>query len=114
MKNFFKKLKSEKGATGVDVVVAAAMILMTITVVSILYVNTSLQSRNITRTAGATRIATNIAENIQALSYEEFVYSYNGIAVTEEYKGEEYRMIQGSDSNYKFLTQKYLLDIISI
>ena len=106
MKNFFKKLKSEKGATGVDVVVAAAMILMTITVVSILYVNTSLQSRNITRTAGATRIATNIAENIQALSYEEFVYSYNGIAVTEEYKGEEYRMIQGSDSNYKIFDTK--------
>lgn len=106
MKNFLKKLKSEKGATGVDVIMASAMILVTITVVSILYVNTSLQTRNIKRTAGATRIATNVAENIQALSYEDFIYSYNGIALTEEYKGESYRKVEGSSSNYKIFNTK--------
>lgn len=105
MKNLLKKFKSEKGATGADVIISSAMILLTITVVSILYVNTSLQTRNIKRTAGATRIATNIAENIQALSYEDFVYSYDGIAVAEEYKGEIYRKIEGSNSNRIFDTK---------
>lgn len=106
MKIFLKKLKSEKGATGIDVVMAAAMILITITVVSILYVNTSLQSRNIKRTAGATRIATNIAENIQALSYEEFISSYNGIAITDTYNGVDYRKVEGSQSNFKIFDTK--------
>lgn len=99
MKNFFKSLKSEKGVTGIDVVMASAMIMVTITVVSILYVNTSLQTRNIKRTAGATRIATNIAENIQALTYEQFVKAYKGLSEIEMRGDTEYRKIESVDSD---------------
>lgn len=73
MKNFFKKLRSERGATGTDVLISATMIVVTIGIVSMSYVNTSIQSRNITRTSGATRIATNLMENIEAMSYADFV-----------------------------------------
>lgn len=76
MRNFFKRLKSEKGATGTDVLISATMIVVTIGIVSMLYVNTSIQSRNITRTAGATRIATNLIENIDAMSYIDFVNQF--------------------------------------
>jgi hypothetical protein len=77
MEKFLIKLKSQRGATGTDVLIAASMIIMTVVVVSMLYVNTSIGSRNITRTAGATRIATNIMENIQEMSYEEFIVEFN-------------------------------------
>lgn len=73
MKKLLKKLKSQKGATGTDVLIAAAMIVLAVGIVSMLYVNTSIQSKNITRTSGATRIATNLIENIDAMSYEEFL-----------------------------------------
>ena len=47
MRNLLRKLKSERGATGIDVVMASAMIMITIAIVSILYVYTSLQKRNL-------------------------------------------------------------------
>ena len=76
MEKLLKKLKSERGATGTDVLISATLIVLSIVIVSMLYVNTSLESRNITRTAGATRIATNIIENINAISYDEFLTTF--------------------------------------
>ena len=69
-------LKSEKGATGSDIIFAITAIVLSIAVVSMIYVNTTLQSRNVTRTAGATRIATNILENIEKMSYTDFEAEY--------------------------------------
>lgn len=70
-------IRSQKGATGTDIIVAATIIVFTMAIVSMIYVNTTFESRNVTRTAGATRIATNILENIEKLPYEEFVNSFN-------------------------------------
>lgn len=106
MKDFLKKLKSGRGAVGVDVLTSSAMILITVTIVSILYVNISLQTRNIQRTAGATRIATNILENIQSMSYEEFTTLYDGIMVTDIYNGETYHKVEGTETNYKVFGTK--------
>lgn len=80
MEKLLKKLKNERGATGTDVLISATIIVLSIVVVSMLYVNTSLESRNITRTAGATRIATNIMESIRILSYDEFLNSFQSYA----------------------------------
>lgn len=76
-KNFCKKIKSEQGLTGIDIITAITIVVITITVVSMIYVNTTVESRNITRTAGATRIVTNILENIEKLSYDEFLANFN-------------------------------------
>lgn len=70
-------LKAQKGATGIDIVISIATIVLTVAVVSMIYVNTTLQSRNVARTAGATRIATNILENIEKISYEDFISEYD-------------------------------------
>lgn len=78
MKKFLKKLKSQNGVTGADVLIAATMIVLSVGIVSMLYVNTSIQSKNITRTSGATRIATNLIENIDVLSYDEFLTALGG------------------------------------
>lgn len=75
--NFCKKIKSEKGLTGIDVITSATIIVITIVVISMIYLNTTIESRNITRTAGATRIATNILENIEKLSYDDFLNEFN-------------------------------------
>ena len=74
---FWKKLKSQRGANAADIIIAVTIIVLTMTIVSMIYVNTTFESRNITRTAGATRIATNILENIEKLSYSDFVTNYN-------------------------------------
>ncbi len=67
-----QKLKNQKGATGADVLVALGVILVAITIVSTLYVNTVLVSRSVVRASGATRIATNIVENINSMLYRNF------------------------------------------
>jgi hypothetical protein len=67
----YNKLKSSKGATGADIVVALSIIVLTIGVISTIYINLSYMSRKVNRTAGATRIATNIIENIKSLNYED-------------------------------------------
>ena len=71
--------RSQKGATGADVMIAATVIMIVIGIVSMIYVNTTLQSRNVTRTAGATRIATNILENIEKMDYNSFATAYNSV-----------------------------------
>lgn len=71
--NFFSKLKSEKGATGVDIVVSITVIVVTVAIVTAIYTNVDLTSKRVQRTAGATRIATNIVEQIEKMYYEEFL-----------------------------------------
>lgn len=73
--------KSQKGATGVDIIVSITVIVLSVAVVSMIYVNTTLQSRNVSRTAGATRIATNILENINKMSYADFLAEYDSTSV---------------------------------
>lgn len=68
-----KKLNNEKGVTGVDIVVSVTMIVVTIAVVMAIFANISSVSRDINRTSGATRIATNILENIEIMYYEDFL-----------------------------------------
>ena len=68
-----KKLNNEKGVTGVDIVVSVTMIVVTIAVVMAIFANISSVSRDINRTSGATRMATNILENIEIMYYEDFL-----------------------------------------
>lgn len=83
-------LRSQKGATGTDIIISITIIVLTVAVVSMIYVNTTLQSRNVTRTAGATRIAVNILENIEKTNYDTVASTYtsNGSPVsTGNYAG---------------------------
>ena len=78
-----KKLNSEKGITGVDIVVAITMIVLTISVVMAIFININNTARSVTRTSGATRIATNILEQIEIMYYgefEEYLLSLDGKA----------------------------------
>lgn len=83
--------RSQKGATGTDIIIAISVIVLSVAVVSMIYVNTTLQSRNVTRTAGATRIATNILENIEKMSYAGFVAEYNATAKWEKVESGNYK-----------------------
>lgn len=68
-----KKLKSQKGLTGADVAIAVSILVMTVVVVTMIYVNIDVGNKSINRTSGATRIATNILENIKLEEYENVV-----------------------------------------
>ena len=71
------KLNRENGITGIDVVVALGIIIVAITVISMIYVNVYIGNKSLDRTAGATRLVTNILENIEKLSYSEFINLLN-------------------------------------
>ncbi len=66
MKKFLQKLKSNKAATGADIVVALSVLTIAMAVVSVIFVNMQGMNKQVNRTAGATRIATNIMENMRA------------------------------------------------
>lgn len=105
MQMFFKNIKSQKGITGAEIVISATMIVITLVVVAMIYVNTTLESRNVTRTAGATRIATNILENIEKISYTEFVNQYNAVNANKQTNGQyiNYYLMK-SDDNVKLFS----------
>lgn len=84
--NLLKNLKNEKGATGADIVVALSIIVLTVSVISMVYINLTNGSKNVNRTAGATRIATNILENIDKMSYEQYNKALDAFA-TNDSKG---------------------------
>lgn len=66
-----KKLSNQKGITGVDIVIAITIISITTIAILALYVNIIVGSKKVTRTSAATRIATSILENIDAMYYAE-------------------------------------------
>ena len=68
--NLFKKFKSQKGITGADVAIAVSIITIAVCAVTMIYVNLDLNQKMVTRTAGATRIATNIIEGIDSTDYD--------------------------------------------
>ena len=68
--NFFAKLKSKKGVTGADVAAAMSIIILTVGIVTGIYVNTLNKSKDNVRYANATRIATNVMEAIQRNPFE--------------------------------------------
>lgn len=84
--NLLTNLKNEKGATGADIVVALSIIVLTVSVISMVYINLANGSKNVNRTAGATRIATNILENIDKMSYIQYNETLNAFA-TNDSKG---------------------------
>ena len=65
------KLNSQNGITGEDVIISLVMILATVGVVAMLYTNLTVNSKSVDRKTGATRIATNIIENMSQLTYDE-------------------------------------------
>lgn len=79
--NFFAKLKNRKGITGIDVAAGITIIVLTVGIVTAIYINTLKKSKDSLRYANATRIATNIMENIQAKPYEYLTYFCNEVYV---------------------------------
>ena len=72
-KLFKKKLKSEKGVTGIDIVVASTIILVSMGVIISIYTNINNANKSVTRKSGATRVATQIVEKIDMFYYDQFV-----------------------------------------
>lgn len=77
LKNIFMKMKEKKGITGTDVAVAITVIVLTVGIVTVIYVNAINKSKDNIRYANATRIATNIMENIQKQPYQYVLARYN-------------------------------------
>lgn len=72
-KKLFSKLKEKKAITGTDVAAAVTVIVLTVGVVTAIYVNAINKSKDNIRYANAVRIATNVIENIQKKPYEYLI-----------------------------------------
>lgn len=79
LKNILPKLNNQKGLTGVDIVVSMSILVMTVVVVTMIYVNIDLNSKSVNRTAGATRIATTMLEQIEKMYYDEVSKEFEAI-----------------------------------
>ena len=77
LEKFFKKFKTKKGLTGADIAVSIVLIVLTMGVVTAIYINTINKSRENIRHANATRIATNLAEKIQDIPYDLVIANGN-------------------------------------
>ncbi len=72
-KQLAEKLNSQKGITGADVVLSLLIILTTVAVIGMVYSNLVIGSNDVDRKTGATRITTNILENMAQIHYDEIV-----------------------------------------
>lgn len=70
IKNVLKKMNNQNGLTGADVAIAVSILVITVVVVTMIYLNLDVNNKNVKRTAGATRIATNILETIQLANFD--------------------------------------------
>lgn len=82
--NLFKTFKNQKGITGADVAIAVSIITIAVVAITMIYVNLDIDQKTITRTAGATRIATNILENIDATDYSVLLAKIGNATENEE------------------------------
>jgi hypothetical protein len=92
LKNLLKKLKQNKGITGTDIAAAISVIVVTMGVVTAIYINVVNKVKENIRYSNATRIATQIVENIQAKTYDYFVNIFseaelNGNVYTKNVSG---------------------------
>lgn len=79
-KQLAEKLNSQKGITGADVVLSLLIILTTIVVIGMVYSNLVIGSKDVDRKAGATRITTNILENMDQVHYDEITEQLNTLS----------------------------------
>lgn len=78
-KNLFKRFKDKKGATGGDVAVAITLIIVTLGVVTAIYVNVNNKIKENVRYSNSVRMATQIVENIQAKNYDYLINYCNQV-----------------------------------
>ena len=72
-KRLLKKFHSNKGITGADIALSISIIVLTMGVVTAIYINVINKSRENIRYSNATRIATGIVEKIQTLPYDYII-----------------------------------------
>lgn len=98
MEKLFNKMKDRKGLTGADIAAAITIIVLTMGVVTVIYINAINKSKDNLRYANAVRIATNIIENIQANTFETLTgtcnSTVNGVANSVYLKGNNTKIFE--------------------
>ena len=70
-KEMINQLNNQKGISASDVLIALLIILTSLGVIAMVYANLTITSRGVDRKTGATRIATNLLENMQTTFYDK-------------------------------------------
>lgn len=93
------KLNNQRGVTAVDIVVSITMIILAISIVMAIYVNINLSSREVTRKAAATRLATNMLERIDIMYYDQVSKQFSDLTGTTYTSYVEFTDGEGFDPN---------------
>lgn len=118
-----KKLKNEKGVTGIDISIATIVILLFVSIIASLIYSFSEASKGIERKSEATHLAIQIIENIKQMNYEDVMEDKNGginLEYIKQKTGQEIDALSGYNitinvENYKDKMQDDTLeDVIKI
>ena len=101
------KLNNQKGVTAVDIVVSITMIVISISIVMAIYVNINTSSREVTRKAAATRLATNMLERIDVLYYDKVLEVFTTLQGTTYAPYVEYTAGEGFSPNGTYKITNY-------
>lgn len=123
-KRLVTKWNNQKGITGADVVLAVLIILTTVSVIAMVYVNLITSSSEAKRKTGASQIATNIIENMSQIYYGEmeetlsqnaqqenqtYTVSTNKIFNTKIPKGYQVKITLENDNTLKLVTKAIVM-----
>lgn len=81
-KQIMNQLNSQKGITAADAIIGLLIILTSLGVIAMIYSNLVIGSREIDRTTGATRIATNLLEHMEMVYYDQIEFELKSLADT--------------------------------
>lgn len=101
------KLNNQRGVTAVDIVVSITMIVISISIVMAIYVNINISSREVTRKAAATRMATNMLERIDIMYYDEVLAEFTKLQGTTYASYVEYTAGEGFSPNGTYKITNY-------
>ena len=76
-KQFINKLNSQKGVTAADISIAMLIILVSVSVIGMVYTNWIIGSKDVDRKATATQIATSVMEYFRTLFYDDIENELN-------------------------------------
>ena len=105
-KKMMNQLNSENGITAADAMIALLIIITTLGVIAMIYTNLVIGGRDIDRKTGATRIATNLLENIKMTYYDEIETKLKTLSDTGSitYQNETYTINGSQESTSVFNT----------
>lgn len=86
------KFKSEKGFTGIDIIVAVIIITLFVSIISVVFYNITITAKSSERKTESTYLATSIIEEIKSKEYDDIITT-DGFVDINNYKSDNNKIL---------------------